>query len=88
MIKIIFILILFAIIPYLLLNLLKKGLPRKWFALVIAIMYGVLFFVLCIFYINKHAFEYGLFTFITTIFGGYPTAYLLFPILHRTVVSK
>ncbi len=86
--KIVLVLLLFFVIPYLLLALLKKGMTRKWFSLVTVLIYGSLFFLISIMFLERYSIGIGVFMFIGMIIGGYPMAYLLFPTLHKKVFSK
>jgi ABC-type spermidine/putrescine transport system permease subunit I len=84
--KIIMTLVLFIALPYILRVLLKKGIIRRKFAIVTSLSYATLFFLLSIMYVNHDSVVIGVIMFVCIIIGGYPTAYLLFPILHKTVV--
>lgn len=86
--KIIITLALFTSLPFVLRILLKKGISKRQFAFLTSLYYATLFFLLSIMFAAKDSLLIGTILFICMMLGGYPTAYLLYPIIQKIVISK
>ena len=86
--KIIMTLIQFIIFHIALRILLKKGITRRWFALLTSLLYATLFLFLSIMFVYNDSIVIGVIMFLCMMIGGYPTAFLLYPLLQKAIVTK
>ncbi len=88
-IKLAITLILFSGLPYVLALLLKRGITRKRFALLLSVAYGFVFFLISIMFVEQeYSLVIGILMCIGMIVGIYPTIYLLYPHLIKTITRN
>ena len=76
---------LFLTIPYLFRYILKKDVSRRGFALLTSLILAFTFFLLSVLFVKDDSLIIGIAMFVLILVGGYPTQYLLFPILSKYV---
>ena len=88
LLKCAFFLGMFFFVPILLRWLLNRELTRNHFSLFVSTSMAVIFFLISIMYGDKHPIIIGLLMVLFAIAGGYPTAYLGYPILMKRIPHK
>jgi len=78
-------LILFFCIPYLFRVIIISNVTRSRFALFSSFIVGTLFFLLSIMYLSEDSLIIGAIMFLFALAGGFPTLYLLYPILKSQI---
>lgn len=79
---------LFILLPISYRFLLNMGLSRQWYALLTSILLGLAFLFLSILFVEEDALLIGGIMFVTSLIGGYPTQYLLYPKLRAQARLK
>jgi hypothetical protein len=72
-------------LPYFLRMFYRPEISRKRFALIGALSVSIVNFVMAALYVDEHPIVIGAMIFFTTMLGGYPTVYFLYPLLLKRI---